>query len=121
VSWQIGACGSDSEASMENTRVRHILMTRLREGTSPERFLAVAEAFREMAGKIEGIVGFEYGLNNSAEGKNHGLTHIITLTFASAEARDAYLPHPQHLQFAHWVGQQDMIEELLVFDYTPLS
>jgi hypothetical protein len=106
-------------SAFETGRVRHVLLARLREGTSAERFLTVAAAFREMAGKIEGIVGFEYGTNNSSEGQNRGLTHVIVLTFASVEARDAYLPHPAHRQFGEWMGQIDIIEEILVFDYTP--
>ena len=106
---------------METGLVKHVLMARLREGASAELFLTFIAAFRELAGKIEGIVGFEYGLNNSPEGRNRGLTHVVTLTFASAAARDAYLPHTLHQQFADWVGQLDLIEELLVFDYTPVG
>jgi hypothetical protein len=106
---------------MEAGLVRHILMVRLREGTPAELFLTVVAAFREMAGKIEGIIGFEYGTNNSAEGQNRGLTHVFTLTFANVQARDDYLPHPEHRKFADWAGQLDLIEEILVFDYTPLG
>ncbi len=113
--------GSMGEPSNETGLVRHVLLARLRAGTPPEGFQTVAAGFREMAGKIEGIVGVEFGVNNSAEGLNHGLTHIVTLTFANAEARDAYLPHPVHHQFAKWLGQMELIEELLVFDYTPLG
>lgn len=105
---------------MEAGLVRHILLVRLREGISAELFLTAVAAFREMAGKIEGIVGFEYGTNNSAEGHNRGLTYVVTLTFASVEARDAYLPHPEHRKFVDWVGQLDMIDEILVFDYIPM-
>ena len=107
------------ESSAPASTVRHVLLARLREGASDELFLTVATAFRELASKIEGIIGVEYGTNNSPEGQSRGLTHIITLTFTSIEARDAYLPHPAHLQLAGWVGQMDLIEELLVFDYTP--
>jgi len=104
---------------METRPVRHMLMARLRPETTAEAFQAVASAFRELATKIEGITGFEYGFNNSPEGLNRGLNHVIILTFASAQARDAYLPHPEHQKLADWVGQTGMIEELLVIDYVP--
>jgi hypothetical protein len=104
---------------METGTVRHILMARLRDGTTADLFQTVIAGFREMAGKIEGIVGFEYGTNNSPEGLNRGLTHVITLTFARAQARDAYLSHPEHRKFADWAGQLGLIEEVLVFDYSP--
>jgi Stress responsive A/B Barrel Domain len=104
---------------METEIVRHVLLLRLRLDTTVDQFLAVMAAFREMAGNIEGIVGFEHGTNNSPEGLNRGLTHVVTLTFASAQARDAYLPHPEHCKFADWVGQLGLIEEVLAFDYSP--
>jgi hypothetical protein len=103
-----GTTGSARESSIEPGLVRHILMFRLREGTA-ELFLSVVAAFREMARKVEGVIGFEYGTNNSAEGQNRGLTHVVTLTFASVEARDAYLPHPEHRKFADWVGQMNIV------------
>ena len=108
-------------AAPTNGLVRHLLLARIREGTSPDVYEAAMAAFREMAHKVEGVVGFEYGANNSPEGQNHGLTHVVLMTFASPEARDAYLPHAEHLKFADWIGQQDIIEEMLVFDYHPLS
>ena len=112
---------TEQPAGVESGRVRHILMVRLRESTPAEQFLTVVAAFREMAGKIEGIIGFEYGTNNSAEGQNRGLTHVVMLTLASVEARAAYLLHREHRQFVDWVGPLDLIEEILVFDYTPLG
>jgi hypothetical protein len=104
---------------MINTTVRHILLLRLRPGASDEQISILAAALRGLAATIEGIVGFEYGANNSPEGKNLGMTHVVMLTFASAAARDAYLPHPAHRQAAARIGALDIIEELQVIDYTP--
>jgi hypothetical protein len=47
------------------------------------------------------------------------MTHVISLTFVSPEARDAYLPHPEHVKFARWLGELGIIENLIVVDYTP--
>jgi len=76
-------------------------------------------AFRELASKIDGIVSFEFGANNSSERLDHGMTHVIMLTFANAQARDAYLPHPEHVKFAEQFTQMGILDELLVIDYSP--
>ena len=104
---------------MENSPVRHVLVVRFRPGMTDESFQAFIVAFRELSRKIEGIISFEYGANNSSEGLDRGMTHVITLTFANVQARDAYLPHPEHRKFVEWIGQLDNIEELLVIDYIP--
>ena len=47
------------------------------------------------------------------------MTHVVMFTFASAEARDAYLLHPEHLKAAARIGELGIIEDLLVIDYIP--
>jgi hypothetical protein len=104
---------------MENEIVRHVLVGRFRAGTSETLIQSFFTNFRDMVGKIEGVVAFEYGVNNSTEGMNRGLTHVVTLTFASVAARDAYLPHAEHRKFVAWIGLVNILEELLVVDYIP--
>ncbi len=104
---------------MENDIVRHVLVCRFGAGTTDEQYKTFFTAFRELTTKIDGITGFEYGANNSPEGLNRGMTHMIMLTFANAQARDAYLPHPEHRKFAAWFTQLGIVEELLVIDYAP--
>jgi len=99
--------------------VKHLLLARLREGTPEAVVQTVMAAFRAMALKMEGFIAFEYGPNNSPEGLSRGLTHAVVLTFTGAEARDAYLAHPEHRKFTDWVGQLGIMEEVLVFDYSP--
>ena len=47
------------------------------------------------------------------------MTHVIILTFINAAARDAYLPHPAHIQFGEFLGRLGILEALLVVDYIP--
>jgi len=78
----------------------------------------VAEVVRRFAALrdlVPGIEAFEWGRNNSPEDLNHGLTHCFTLTFASTDARDAYLRDPEHVAFADWVGA--FVEHVTVVDY----
>jgi hypothetical protein len=102
---------------MDKTIVRHIILYRVRPGTATSTLETAIAAFREMAGKIDGLIEFEYGTNNSQQGLNRGLTNAVTLTFASVEARDVYLPHPEHRKFNDWMRSLNVIDEMLVFDY----
>jgi hypothetical protein len=106
---------------MENGLVRHILLARIREGTSPDALDAVMAGFRQLPKRIEGVLAFEHGVNNSPEAANRGFTYIVSLTFASRQARNTYLPHPEHLKLVQLVGELGIVEEMLVFDYTPLE
>lgn len=96
-------------------RLRHIVMFGFKEGTSENEVAEIARRFAALRDLVPGIEAFEWGENNSPEGKSQGLTHCFVLTFASAEARDAYLPHPDHQAFAGFARQ--WIEKVTVFDY----
>ena len=104
---------------MNNTIVRHILLCRFSPATTEEQLHTLFTTFGALADKIEGIVSFEFGANNSPEGLNHGMTHVIMVTFVNAQARDAYLPHPEHRKFAEWFTHMGILDELLVIDYAP--
>lgn len=55
--------------------------------------------FADLAGlrrRIDGILSFAGGGYSSPEGLQRGYTHGFCMTFQSAAARDAYLPHPEH-------------------------
>jgi hypothetical protein len=92
--------------------LRHIVLLGFKKEAETEDAVRRFVALRD---EVPGIDDFEWGLNCSPEGLNHGLTHCFTLTFATAEARDAYLPHPAHVAFADWLKPQ--IEVVTVVDY----
>jgi hypothetical protein len=46
--------------------------------------------------KIAGILSYAWGAYSSPEGIGRGYTHGFCMTFVDAQARDAYLPHPEH-------------------------
>ena len=104
---------------MENKIVRHVLVCKCSPEMTAEQFEAFISAFRTLTEKIEGILAFEYGQNNSTEGLDQGMTHVISLTFADAACRDAYLIHPEHVRFAKWFTGLGIVASLLVVDYTP--
>ncbi len=106
-----------SFAAQQKEPVRHVVVFKYKQGATAEQIRQVTDAFRELKGKIPGIVSFEHGLNNSPEGKNQGYTHIYLLTFENTQARDAYLPHPEHKKFGELLGKVGILEDVFVVDY----
>lgn len=95
--------------------LRHVVMFGFKDGTSQAEVDEIVRRFAELQNLVPGIEAFEWGDNNSPEGLNNGLSHCFLLTFGSTDARDAYLPHPDHTAFADWAGT--WIETVTVVDY----
>jgi hypothetical protein len=96
-------------------KLRHVVLFGFKEGTTAGEISEIARRFAKLMSLIPGIIGFEWGENNSPEGKHGGLSHCFLLTFETEAARDAYLPHPDHVAFATWAGE--WIERVTVVDY----
>jgi len=105
--------------SAQNQPVRHVVVFKYKQGASPRQIEMVTQAFRDLRTRIPGITAFEDGINNSPEGKNLGFTHVYLVTFESAAARDAYLPHPEHKKFGELLGKLGVLEDAFVVDYVP--
>jgi hypothetical protein len=99
--------------------VRHIVIFKYKPDATEAQINQITQEFLGLENKIPGIIDIEYGVNNSPEGLNQDFTHIYMLTFESVEARDAYLPHPEHKKFGELVGQLGIIDEVFVVDYSP--
>lgn len=99
----------------ENKPLRHIVLFAFKEGTSAKEIAKIHNAFKALPAKIPQIKSFEWGLNNSPEGLNKGLTHCYTLTFDTKEDRAIYLPHPDHKAFGAILSPY--LADVLVVDY----
>jgi hypothetical protein len=98
--------------------VRHIVVFNYKDGATENQIRQVTEAFRSLEHEVPGIVSFEDGVNNSPEGLNKGFTHVYVVTFENAEARDKYLPHPEHKKFVELMEELDILEDVFVIDYS---
>jgi hypothetical protein len=96
-------------------QLRHVVLFKFKETSSNEDIEGVKQAFNALPSKIAEIKGYEWGLNNSPENLNRGLTHCYFLTFTSEADRDAYLIHPDHKAFGEVAGPH--IADVLVVDY----
>lgn len=105
-----------ADETKEPTKLlRHVVMFKFKDSSSKEDVNKVVEAFAALPAEIPEIRAFEYGLNNSPEGKNDGLTHCFLLTFHSEKDREVYLPHPAHKAFGGIVGPH--VAKVTVVDY----
>lgn len=95
--------------------LRHVVMFGWNEGTDPEYVTKIVNAFEALPKQISFIKGFEWGLNNSPENLNKGLTHCFTITFESESDRDAYIIHPAHKAFVALLNPAP--DNVTVFDY----
>lgn len=98
--------------------VRHVVVFNYKDEATDKQIKQVTEAFRSLQDDIPGIVAFEDGVNNSPEGLNKGFTHVYVVTFEDAEARDEYLPHPEHKKFVALMEELDILEDVFVVDYS---
>ena len=98
-----------------SSRLRHVVLFKFRDGTPQTKVEAIENAFRALPDKIAVIEDFEWGTDVSVEGKADGFTHCFFVTFSSAESREIYLPHPDHVAFGTLLHPH--LDKVLVFDY----
>lgn len=95
--------------------LRHVVLFKFKDSASKEQVAKLVDQFRELPKKIPVIADFEYGVNNSPEGLNEGLTHCFLVTFKSAKDREVYLPHAAHKAFVEQLMPH--LERAVVVDY----
>ena len=95
--------------------LRHVVLFKFKDDVPKAKIKEIEKAFGELPDKISVIEDYEWGLNNSPEGLNKGLTHCFLITFRSEEDRDVYLPHPDHQAFVELLGPS--LEDVTVVDY----
>ena len=105
-----------SNISMAQTKMlRHVVLFGWKTGADSAAINKVVEGFKALPQKISLIKQFEWGVNNSPENLNQGLTHCFFVTFSSEQDRDAYLVHPAHKAFAAML--QPVLDKVTVVDY----
>ena len=97
------------------SRLRHVVMFGFADDAKSDQVDEIVRRFAALKTAIPGIRSFEWGINNSPEGLDRGLSHCFVLTFDSETDRDAYLPHPEHLAFTEFV--RPYIAHVTVLDY----
>jgi len=97
--------------------VRHVVVFKYKPEATESQIKEITDAFRALKDKVPGIVSFETGENNSPENLNQDFTHVYLLTFTNEEARDNYLPHPEHKKFGELLRSSGIFDGVFVIDY----
>ncbi len=97
------------------SQVKHFGVFAFKPEVTPDRIERCFAEMRSMVGRIPGLVDMIHGPYDSPEGLDGGFTHGFVMTFESAAARDAYLPHPEHERVKAIVVP--CLERVVVFDF----
>ncbi|TWT48098.1 Stress responsive A/B Barrel Domain protein [Rubripirellula amarantea] len=112
----IGMAPLPALAQDESERVlRHAVFFKFKETSSEKDIQSVVDAFVALPTKIDSIVNFQWGTNNSPEGLDDGFTHAFLLTFNDESGREEYLPHPAHKEFGNVLRPH--MADVFVVDY----
>jgi hypothetical protein len=95
--------------------IQHMVVLKLKPTTSESEIEDLFRQLAELQQCIPGITYFAAGKYASPEGLNKGFTHGFLFTFASAAARDAYLPHPAHERLKAAIIP--CIDDVVAFDF----
>ncbi len=95
--------------------LRHAVFFSFKETSSEDDVQTVVDAFAELPSKVDSIIDFQYGVNNSPEGLDDGFTHCFLLSFADDAGRQKYLPHPAHKAFGDVLRPH--MKSVFVIDY----
>ena len=77
-------------------QIQHLVLLKFKPEVVPEKIAELLKQLSELQQLIPGITYYAGGSYSSSEGLNQDYTHGFVMTFESADARDAYLPHPEH-------------------------
>ncbi|WP_455874872.1 Dabb family protein [Rhizobium yanglingense] len=99
--------------------ILHCVLLRLKAAITGEEKQALLESVVALKQVIPGILDVRYGPNVSPEGLHGGFVDGFVVTFENAEARDAYLVHPEHVAVGERIvsSTDGGLAGLLVFDF----
>jgi hypothetical protein len=97
------------------TPIQHVVLFKIKPHVTSSHVTEIFERIASLQNLIPGIQNCVSGEHFSADRLNHGYTHGFVMTFESAEARDAYLPHPEHKKVEAILIEA--IDDILGFDF----
>jgi hypothetical protein len=95
--------------------VQHLVLLKFKPDVAQRTIDSIFSELEELQDLIGGITYFAAGPYSSHEGRNQGFTHAFIMTFASVEARDNYLPHPEHVRVRDTIIPN--IDSVIAFDF----
>lgn len=99
--------------------LRHVVLIKFRPDLDLSAIGLVLGSVVKLKDRIDGILAITTGANSSPENLEKGFRHGFVVDFRDAAARDAYLPHPEHVRVGTALVEaaEGGIAGILVFDY----
>jgi hypothetical protein len=82
-----------------------------------KKLLSLAQSTTDKSTDDLKIIQAYIRLHASPEGNNAGYTHILVMTFATAEDRDRYLSHPRHQAVLKFLQEHPIVEKFVAIDH----
>ena len=96
------------------TTISHVVLVSWRSGRQADAEESVRPAVRGFVDTVPDVLFVVEGHSSSPEGLEDGFDYGFIVTFATADARDTYLTHPNHLPVAEAIGAA--AAKIVVFD-----
>jgi hypothetical protein len=96
------------------TSISHVVLVSWKSGKQIGAEEVVRPAIRGFVRTIPGVLAVVEGHSSSPEGLEDGYDYGFVVTFATVQARDAYLDDPSHRPVAEVIGAA--AERIVVFD-----
>jgi len=99
--------------------INHIVILKIATDINDTEIQKVFNALAQLVDVIPGLISFSGGENNSPEDINRGYSHAFHMIFKDMNARDEYLPHPEHEKVKEMIGNilDKCDDPVLVIDY----
>ena len=107
--------GANRHATKNEKVLRHAVFFSFMPSSSDADVRSVVDAFEALLEKVDSIIGFQHGVNDSPEKLDDGFTHAFLLSFDDEAGRTAYLPHPAHQEFGNVLRPH--MKDVFVIDY----
>lgn len=97
-------------------QIQHLVLFKIKPEVTSEKITSMLEpADAGSSIWLGALLTKAGGQYSSPEGLNQGYTHGFVMTFESVDARDAYLPHPEHSRVK--AALLPCIDSVVAFDF----
>lgn len=100
--------------------IKHIVLVRFKKDVSKEEIRAIFEKIGALETILTSMQSFDYGKYNGATERHKGFDYAFYMTFDTAELRDEYLIHPEHVKVGtelRTMLDTEGTDSFLAFDY----
>lgn len=100
--------------------IKHIVLVRFKKEVSPEQIRAIFEKIGNLETILPSMKSFDYGKYNGSAERHKGFDYAFYMEFDTAELRDDYLIHPEHVKVGTELRSlldSEGPDSFLAFDY----